>query len=749
MKKIKRVVMFFLPFILVAAIAGGIFLAVKTPASEGIDNKNVYIPFAPGQALTPPETGFTPVAQNDKYVLSVNAAGQFSVLSKSSGQVFFSNPQDISQDESVKEAARMEANSMLTVDYLRTDNSQKSINSVAGSVNKKGLSLYQEEQGYSLLFDFSGSSYEFKIPMTITLEEDGVRVKVPVESIESYGENRVQGVRLLSYFGAGSAAEDGYILVPDGSGALIHFNNQKTWAEQYNQPVYGRDPVLSQKYARTQKERIHLPVFGIKKSDSAVFAVIEKGDFSAYIFANTAGSTESPLYNTAGCGFTLWQTDTVTTMEAAFTQRDITVAAKKGNPIQNAEVKYFLLEGDQCGLSDMANTYRSRLFGENPAKKTDTVPFVAELLGSVVKDTYFLGFPTRSTQALTTFDQAVEMLEALQRKGVDNTVLRYLDWNGNQGKINSSVKFLGALGGQKGYTRLTEYAAQNPVTLFPDVELLQFSENGNGLASRSDSAKTLSDIPAVQHRRSLSLTAVDPKSLARYLINPARMEEPVQSLLQNLKGMKALSVGSLGNTVYGDFKAKKVSYRDSVGAEIARQFKALSDGGLSLLSDSANAYALPYVTHVTNAPVSSSRFDVADEEVPFYQMVISGIVTYSAPPLNLNGNTEQSFLQCVSTGAAPAYQWIYEDPSQVKKTESDFAYATGWHQWIDLAANQYKKMQQNGLLTAGRLTGFTNMDNGVRKSVFESGLTVYTNFSAGEQTVEGLPLPPYEFMVKK
>lgn len=55
--------------------------------------------------------------------------------------------------------------------------------------------------------------------------------------------------------------------------------------------------------------------------------------------------------------------------------------------------------------------------------------------------------------------------------------------------------------------------------------------------------------------------------------------------------------------------------------------------GNGILADSANAYALPYVSHITNVPLSSSHFDVFDEDIPFYQLVMHGVIRIRPPLL--------------------------------------------------------------------------------------------------------------------
>ena len=49
-------------------------------------------------------------------------------------------------------------------------------------------------------------------------------------------------------------------------------------------------------------------------------------------------------------------------------------------------------------------------------------------------------------------------------------------------------------------------------------------------------------------------------------------------------------------------------------------YEKVKNGVGSILADTANAYSFSSVDHITNVPMSSSEFDIFDEDVPFYQV---------------------------------------------------------------------------------------------------------------------------------
>ena len=64
-----------------------------------------------------------------------------------------------------------------------------------------------------------------------------------------------------------------------------------------------------------------------------------------------------------------------------------------------------------------------------------------------------------------------------------------------------------------------------------------------------------------------------------------------------------------------------------------------------LLANGANAYALPYVQEITDVPLQSSGFDVFDEDIPFYQMVMHGVKSYGTSAVNASATPEETVLR--------------------------------------------------------------------------------------------------------
>ena len=83
----------------------------------------------------------------------------------------------------------------------------------------------------------------FEISVEYALDGDSLLVTIPVDDIkypikvvDFEGEEHtfpIVFVEVLPYFSAAGLNDEGYILVLDGSGALIYLNNGKTWTSTY------------------------------------------------------------------------------------------------------------------------------------------------------------------------------------------------------------------------------------------------------------------------------------------------------------------------------------------------------------------------------------------------------------------------------------------------------------------------------------------------------------------------------------
>lgn len=190
------------------------------------------------------EDVFELVTENENYALYLISkgirAGEFYLESKVTGTKWYSNPtnRDFSEEGLAKNA---EANSQFTlVVYNVTSKARRSYNSYQGTDKNKNITFAKTANGYLASYRLVGGNINIKLH--IEINEKGLVVSSDFsESSKNIEKNILTDISLLPCFGASLYGEEGYMLVPDGSGALVYNNNGKKKAKAVNVQVYGID----------------------------------------------------------------------------------------------------------------------------------------------------------------------------------------------------------------------------------------------------------------------------------------------------------------------------------------------------------------------------------------------------------------------------------------------------------------------------------------------------------------------------
>lgn len=677
------------------------------------------------------DSGYELVAENRRFALSMNnSTYEVSLSDRETGEVWYSNPQDRAEDPLAFGINQENLSSAFTMVYRdKSRGTIEVINSYAGSVQNREIKVEKEEDGFKIYYKFS--SIKCIVPLRYRLEEDGLSCSILTDEIIEAGECSIMSISLLPFFGAGSVKDTGYLMVPDGSGALIYFNNGKHIYEKYSEKVYGRDENFDVTEDNERKQSIRLPVFGIQKNSRALLGIITQGEALASIEASVSG--ESHSYNQVNANFELRAIDRYMMGVSGNNPRVVTIYEE--TPISKGEltVKYCPLSGEQSGYSGMALKYRSFLMARHGLQYKPTgQPLCLEALGAVRLKESFLGFLVNRTVPLTRFDELSEMLQELNERGVDSVAVKYTDWNKDKinGRVVDDAAVVGKIGGKSGLNKLLNGLRNQGATLFLDTDYYKV-RRWNGLYSKTrTAAKTVANRPVYKYRYSFLDNLKDPNLPASFLIAPKEVERIAERFIKsfNKLGDVQISLGDMTAFVQSDFGIDGWSRQKS--ADAIQKAVALLSEGRSLMIKGGNAYALPYADIVIDAPDRSSRFDITDESVPFYQLAVSGLATYSYKPLNLSGEPKKLFLKSVETGAALHFIWLGKDRARLNQPEYSKYYSVDPLDWYQTAADYYQKLKEIHLLTEGSaLVSHRRVQDNVFETVWENGCTVLTNYN--------------------
>ncbi len=739
-------------------------ICYSTVNAEGEEEQTPKEHVSSGNFAAPSNEHYTmKVAENAGFELMANEDGNIAVLDKKSGHLYESHHQE--KDPKSIAINMTNLKSQLYITFADMSGNVSTKNSQTECVNKGWLTYSPTENGgIRFLYDFQGSGFE--IPVEYHLNEKGLVASIVVSDIVEQKDGKelyLTNVALLPFFGAAGMENEGYMLVPDGSGALIYLNNDKATYGAYSQAIYGRDTALITEKLSAESETARIPVFGMKDGDNGFLAIVTEGDTSATVNALTSGTLNS--YNNVYASF-CYRPFTRTT----FLQGNIyasngmggdTVISLAISPVvpklNTYSIEYVLMSEEDLDYVDMAEVYRDYLketYGLSAKESAKTSPFYVNLLGGLEVEKYILGIKTNTLSPLTTFSQAQELLQQLKEAGIDDFAVKYTGWQkgGLESKIPTDISFERKLGGKSGYSELIEFAEQNGIELFMDFDFVNLYEGGNGISLYSDAAQTVGSTPAYQYTYNYNLLTKNDKERWE-ILSPSKMTKAVNSMLEEKEKLKGagLALSTLGSNIYSDFTHKKEGIdRADVRAIWEEIFAECSNQFGQIMVDSGNAYTFPYVSHIYDVPLNSSGYDIEDEAIPFYQIVLHGMLSYSTEPVNLSATPENLMLKAAETGSSLSACLMYAGNETLIDTKYNYIYSGNYETWVTTLASYYEKTNAFLKLVAGaEITGHKKLQEDVYRTTFANGVAVYVNYLDREVTADGITVPAKDFVYKE
>ena len=608
------------------------------------------------------------------------------------GKKWWSNPVDL-QTSNAKKGQKNELASGLTLTYgAPADRATTILN------NKAKGKTQMKKSGKAIEITYTFSEPGITVPVTISLEKDYMKLYVDTKAIVEENPSTVSGklvtdLAFMTTFGAAGLEDEGYFVIPDGSGAIINFNNGKSGLKTYTGKVYGKDitAVKTQKQATTQN--VSLPMYGIVKGDSAMMVVADKGDTCASINSYVSYQNNTD-YNSTYFDFELRTQDEYL---MGGESSPLKVFEKRGILIPEIELRYYPVSNEEKGevdYTDIADRYRDYLIndkGVTDQDLTDKNSLYLDIYGATLKKKSIAGLPVTVKEPVTTFATTQYMLECLNNMGVDDMVVAYNNYNDDNigDKIADSFNPSSKLGGKKKYNALSQYAAANNIALFPVIDNQQF-KTGNGYWNMTNTSIRVSNayaqIPVFDLAHGIENKYYKPLSL----FSPASYEKAYGGVVKSYKkkNVTNFSFGSLANTIYGDYGKKAVSRENAKGIVQGIYSSAKQSG--KVLSDNPAAYVLPYTDYITNAPLTSSKFDVFDAEIPFYQMVLHGVTPYASVAVNGEADLDIASLKAIAAGSNIGFDLVGTEASELKDTKLDKYFYGYYANWVNEAAGLYK-----------------------------------------------------------
>lgn len=754
--------------LLSAALAAVIAVsAVQVPAwSEEAPAETADGAAAPAEEAVPAEGDFvseeeafaamTKQAENGGLALYVDTKTYtFMVENTKTGQRWWSSFYNTDPGQKVQISRR---STLMTVEVVGTESKAMESSRAYDSNVKKSLSKIDN----GIRIDFTFNKYEMEIPLEIVLNDDGTfTATVPTEQIKENrpenDEERNTGYQLISIhilenLGGTDRSSDGMMIVPDGSGAVINYNNGALAGDNntFEAVVYGRDMAVGLLNAEPVEEQVTMPVMGRitrgEQGDNGLVMIATSGDEFSTVHAAVTGQNVTDLNN-------CWFEFMVRTTDKYFMgaqNEPLTVYESNGIKSGDVSVTYYPIAGENLSYTDVSKVYRNYLtdvIGVQKKAVDNSAPFYLTLYGGTIKTQSILGFPADIQTTATTYKQALEIIKALEERGVSNIKVIYEDFNeaGITSKIAASFEYSSKLGGKKDYQELSSYIASQGYEIFPSCDIMEFEHSGNGYSFTLNASKQITNSYATQTPFELAFGIPHLTKDSWTVLSPYYFTDLFTKLSTSFKqeGAAGISLNQASYKLYSDFsrtnaEGRKYFVRGDTKKILEEGYQKLGDSGLKILSENANQYLIKYSDYIKDVPLYSSNYDIIDYDIPFAQMVLHGLVPYTTKAINKSANASKLRLMSVVTGTPVQYEMMYTNPNKFTDSEYDSLYYTGYSGWLDIAAGEYKLFNDVMSGVSGcEITDYVRLNDSEYQSTFSNGTTIYVNLDTEEIRVNG------------
>lgn len=689
---------------------------------------------------------YLPICENSRYRLSWRQdIAAFSVDEKAQADSRWNMAvtQDLYNVEKSTKTWKDYMQSLLAITYANKSDTRGNFLKVYSASIENTHRVMQYQNGLSVQTDFNAIG--ITITTEIRLDEEGISIRIPAEEIAEKGGYLLLSIEVLPFFGAAASTEEGYLFYPDGSGALTYFSetvNKHLYTTGLNLDVYG--PLEhSDMLKNTVEASAMLPVYGIKKGSRAFLAAITEGDTYARVQVNAALNMSPVKLNRANFEFIyrsqyrIYLSNIVIYGRNAATNLYGTKLDRQLLPLDR-EIKLFFLNGEQADYSGMANVYRSYL-------KDNGLLIDSPLAGQPgLSLTLFMGAKENSgifkkMVPTTTMDDAVNILEQYLDSGIESLQVNLRGWSKNgYGEYPESPVPSGALGGTGGLKQLNQWLQNSQsVDAYMEMNFLNAIDGVRGFNVGRDAVLQGNSIPLSNEERS------------QYLMAPARALKNFEKAITELGRYKQIGLAfqEIGKRIYHDSNSKRPSNRQNTKA-IWQDI--LSRKGSAVAVEGGNLYVLSTAQRLYDIPINSSKSHLADEDIPWYQMVVYGSIPYSAQPGNLSYDLEQLKLKWIEYGCTPHFELTQKSPTLLKNTNYNLLFTSENDKWKDRVIAIYREFAENLKPVRGAaILRHERIKDELVKITYDNQAIIWINYGLEDVQTEGLIIPSKSYLVKE
>jgi len=594
----------------------------------------------------------------------------------------------------------------------------------------------------------------FSIVLRYILDGRSLLLNIPYDRIGYRQTYPITQLMLMPFMGSANLNDNGYMFVPDGSGALIYFNNQKQNQLSYSTRIFGWDEALVRD-AVISDSKAPFPVFGLHKNGAALVCIIEEGASYASVRADVSGRNSS--WNRVFPIFTMIHSAKMDISQRS--QSDVYLYEANLPEGENITLRY--VPCTDPGYMGMAREYRTWLLEKYPVLKKNTqgsgIPVVVEVIGAVNKTQHRLGMPFDLPLKLTSYKETTAMINDFAEFGWENVHIRLNGWFNRsvEHTVPTKIKLINILGSKKDFKGIVNTAEKNNYSLYPEVDFV-FARDVkafSGFSLNRDVARHVSR-ERIQRYPYSFVWFGERKQWGKlnYLVRPETVNRMIDSYIKKADsyGIKNIAFRNMGSRLGGDYHERRLISREASKNMRQQKFEQLNQSGTAFMVNTGFSYSVPWASVITDMIISDQAFGITDIAVPFYQIVLSGLVPYTGKAINLAEDYTLNILKTIESGAGLHFNFMTEETAVLQETKFRQFYANEYARWIEDADALYKKFTYDfGHLFSQAIIDHIILTLGVTITRYEDGTMVIVNTTGNPWNYRNYNIPPNNYIVIK
>ncbi len=679
------------------------------------------------------EKQFHTVAENDSFRFDYDEDGaDVYITDKRSGKIW-SNTVDEGYYPA-ELANRNVLSQLMTVTYASKEGKISMVNVFDNGASASNFKLNHRYDGEEVVLTMSVAAGTISFDIHMGINGDGFHYEIPAESVKETGSDMLVNIQMMPTFGAAVAGEEGYMLVPDGSGTLIY---HKTYddpnARLYTYPFYGTDVQDIQEIGENEEQGYHnlmLPVYGISHGDGAMLAAVTEGEADTVLNIAPGGFRFSGL-NRAYLTFNyrIYYSTVVNGSDY--------IQIIPHNYVSDRSVQIFLLDKEHNTYSDMAVAYRGYLEGAGKLKAKENsgdIPLVVNFVMGANESSLF----GKKLIAATTYSQAAEIVSDLSESTSKLSVILEGWGSGGCDTLPTSPSLEKKFGGKRGWKELLAACEKADAALYLNMDFVNADEKTGDFNNRKDTIR--SGFGSVVN------------DAGRYLLNPARVLEAFYDSAikkRNLPEDGSIRFDTVGSLLTYDHSKSGATSRGAAQAAYEQVLEKASKELTQVAVTGGNQYVLPYAALMSEIPYTNSDYYLGDKAIPFYQIVVHGSVDYTSTAGNHSYDLQYQKLKWIETGSIPYFILTYDSPIVLNKTERNDLFSSEYAVWKDTAKEIAGEFNDRLKAVWNQKIARHEEIGGLTVITYENGACIYINYTEETVEMDGISVPAMDYSVVK